>query len=384
MVEQEKALLESKGHEVRLMAADNDTIIGLRSKVKAAIEGTYSRSSRARACGEISSFRPDIVHVHNFFPLLSPSVYYACRAAKVPVVQTLHNFRLICPSGLLFREGKPCELCVGKTVAWPGVVHSCYRNSRLGSAALASMLATHRIWGTWREAIDAYITMTNFAWRRLVAGGLPADRLFVKPNSVVPDPGKGTGARGFALFAGRLSPEKGVATMMSAWDRLGYGRKLKIVGDGPLRAIVQKATLRSPNIEYLEHQPGEVVLDLMGAASFLVFPSECYEGFPRVVVEAFAKGLPVLASRLGSAEELIGHGRTGMLVQPRNAQDLADTAEWLFTHPAERERMSEAARLEFETKYTADRTYRQLIEVYRFAMATCECRKSQEHGEVHG
>ena len=366
VVEQEKALLESKGHQVRLLAASNDAISNIRSRAKAALGTIYSRGSRVQVEKEIRSFHPEIVHIHNLFPLLSPSVYYACKAAGVPVVQTLHNFRLICPNALLFRDGKPCELCIGKKIPWPAIVHACYRESRAGSAAVASMLAVHGLIGTWNSAVNAYIALTSFSREKLIAGGLPADRLLVKPNFLYPDPGPGRSAQDFALIVGRLAPEKGIATLLSAWARLKPNRKLKIVGDGPLQSAV-RAVVRNPQIELLGRQTKEAVLSVMESASFLVFPSECYEGFPRVIVESFAKGLPVVASRLGSMAELIDHGRTGLLFQPGDPQALADAVEWMFTHPAQLEQMSQAARSEFEAKYTADRNYEQLMEIYRSA-----------------
>jgi len=369
VVEQEKALLESKGHQVRLLTVSNDVISNIPSRAKAALGTIYSRGSRVQVEKEIKSFHPEIVHIHNCFPLLSPSVYYACKAAGVPVVQTLHNFRLICPNALLFRDGKPCELCIGKKIPWPAIVHACYRESRAGSAAVASMLAVHGLIGTWNSAVNAYIALTSFSREKLIAGGLPADRLLVKPNFLYPDPGPGRSSQDFALIVGRLAPEKGIATLLSAWARLKPNRKLKIVGDGPLQSAV-RAVVRNSQIELLGRQTKEAVLNVMESASFLVFPSECYEGFPRVIVESFAKGLPVVASRLGSMAELIDHGRTGLLFQPGDPQALADAVEWMFTHPAQLEQMSQAARSEFEAKYTADRNYEQLMEIYRSASNT--------------
>lgn len=370
VVEREKTLLQTQRHEVHLLLADNGSIKGPYRQIASALSATYSRKSRVHVEKEINSFRPDVVHVHNFFPLLSPSVYYACRAASVPVVQTLHNFRLICPNALLFRKGKPCEDCVGKTIPWPGVVHACYRNSRLGTAAVAAMTTSHRICGTWSKNVSAYIAPTQFARQKLIAGGLPADRLFVKPNFVTPDSVGIRTPRGYALFVGRLSPEKGVATLIAAWRRMGEKQRLKIVGDGPSHSLLRAVAAANSNIQFLGHKNASDVQELMKHANFLILPSECYETFGLAIIEAFAQGLPVLGSCLGSIQELIEHGRTGMLFQPGNSEELADTAEWLFTHPAELEQMSKAALLEFEKKYTADRNYEQLIAVYKHVIVT--------------
>ena len=367
VVQQEKTLLETRGHTVEVLTADNSSITGITSRASTALAAIYSTRSRARVEEKIAATEPDLVHVHNFFPQLSPSVYYACRKSKLPVVQTLHNFRLICPNALLFREGRPCEDCTGRLFAWPGVIHGCYRDSRVGTAVLASMLTTHRLLGTWTNRVDAYIALSEFARTKLITGGVPANRLFVKPNCLIPDPGARNKSADFALFVGRLSPEKGVRTLLSAWARLP-GRRLKIVGEGPLRNAVESAGNR--NIELLGRRSSEAVLELIGAAAFLIMPSECYENFPRVIVEAFAKGVPVLGSRLGACEELIEDRRTGLLFRPGDAEDLASRAEWLFSHPDVLRQMSEAARLEFETKYTADRNYDRLMEIYHSAIET--------------
>ena len=367
VVEQEKTLLQIKGHEVRLLSSDNNSITGRYTQIASALNATYSRESRVRVENEISAFRPDVAHVHNFFPLLSPSVYYACRATGTPVVQTLHNFRLICPNGLLLRKAKPCEDCVGKAVPWPGVVHGCYRDSRLATAAVAAMTAGHWLCGTWSK-VNAYIALTNFARQKLIDGGLPIDRLFVKPNFILPGSVGTRTPGGFALFVGRLSPEKGLSTLFAAWRRMAPERKLKIAGDGPLDSLLRASVEESNNVEFLGYSDGNDVLTLMLQASFLIVPSECYEGFPRVIAEAFAQGLPVLGSRLGSIQELIEQRRTGMLFEPGNAESLAETAEWLFTHSTELEQMSAAARLEFDQKYTADRNYSLLMEIYEQAL----------------
>jgi glycosyltransferase involved in cell wall biosynthesis len=369
VVEQEKALLESKGHRVRLLTAHNDAIYGVAARCQAALGSIYSPHSKKQVGREIRSFQPDIVHVHNFFPLLSPSVYDACKANGVPVVQTLHNFRLICPSALLFREGKPCDLCVGKRVPWPAIQHACYRDSRTGSAAITAMLAVHHRRGTWNSSVDAYITLTNFSRQKLIAGKLPADRLFVKPNFLLPDPGRRRPPGTYALFVGRLSPEKGIRTLLSAWARLSGNKKLKIVGTGPLEQLVRDADCSS-RIHLLGYQTQAAVVELMKGAAFVLLPSEWYECFPRVLVESFAIGRPVVASRLGSLAELVDHGRTGVLFKPGDPQALADAIEWMFSHPMELEQMSQAAREEFEAKYTADRNYEQLVEIYQYALDT--------------
>ncbi|MGH9732377.1 MAG: glycosyltransferase [Candidatus Acidiferrales bacterium] len=360
----EMDLIESHGHAVDLLEADNAEIAGFAEKLKAALAAPYSAKTKRRMAAQIATSRPDVVHVHNFFPLLSPSIYYACSEAGVPVVQTLHNYRLICPSSLLFRSGLPCEDCVGKTFAWPGVLHACYRDSRLGTASVAAMASTHHWLGTWHSRIDCFIALTDFSRRKLIEGGLPADKIVVKPNFALDPGGLNHGKGRFALFAGRLSSEKGIATLLSAWDHSnGPPLRLKVAGDGPLREdVVRSAT--AGHIEYLGVLSRKSVQALMCKAAFLVFPSICYENFPLSIVDAFASGLPVVASRLGAMAEIVQDGRTGLHFTPGDARDLAAKVEWARTHPKEMEEMSCAARAEYEERYTAERNYQQLTEAY--------------------
>ena len=313
----------------------------------------------------IQSERPHVAHFHNTFPLLSPAGYYAARAEGVPVIQTLHNYRLLCPNALFFRDGGVCEDCLGKVIPWPGVAHACYRTSRSSSAAVAAMLTTHRAMGTWNGAVDAYIALTGFARQKFVQGGLPADKTRVKPNFVYPDPGSGQGRGEYVLFVGRLSQEKGVETMLTAWQRLGTNVPLRIVGDGQLAPRVREVARRHDGVEWLGQQSKERVLALMNDARALIFPSVWYEGFPMVIAEAYAVGLPVIASDLGSMSSLIAHGRTGLLFRSGDSDHLAAQVEWASMHPAELETMREEARKEFEVYYTAERNYEFLMRIYR-------------------
>ncbi len=362
VVEVERELLERHGHRVELLEVSNTEIDSFYDRVRSAFAAVYSPAARARVAAHVRSFRPDVVHVHNFFPLFSPSVYYACREAGVPVVQTLSNYRLICPNGQLFRSGRPCEDCVGRKVAWPGVLHGCYRGSRLGTAAVAAMESAHRWLGTWSGAVDCFIALTEFAKATFVEGGLPEEKIVVKPN-FVPDPGDpGDGRGGFALFVGRLSPEKGIATLLSAWKHARSSIRLKVVGDGPLAGEVAQAA--GGSIEYLGAQPRERILTWMRDAAFLVFPSVCYEGLPMVIVEAFSVGLPVIASNLGSMASLVEHGRTGLHFRPGDAVDLAAKIEWARAHPDEMAQMRREARAEYLAKYTPEKNYQMLMEIY--------------------
>jgi glycosyltransferase involved in cell wall biosynthesis len=382
VVRAERELLEKYGHEVDLLEADNSEIAGLAGRVRAALGTIYSPAAKRQVDARIARFRPNVVHVHNFFPLLSPSIYYACREASVPVVQTLHNYRLICPNAQLLRDGHVCEDCLGKIVPWPGVLHACYRGSRVGSAAVAAMIGMHRRMGTWKNAVDVFIATTDFSRNKLIEGGLPAEKIAVKPN-FVDDPGRvGDGCGGFALFVGRLSPEKGISTLISAWESAKSGIPLKIAGDGPLAEGIARSAARE-RIEYLGAQPREKIQALMRDAAFLVFPSIWYEGLPMVIVEAFSVGLPVITSNLGSMASLVEHGRTGLHFGPGDARDLATKIEWAVGHPEEMARMRGEARAEYLAKYTPERNYEMLMEIYgRVTGAKKGAKAGVPHAEI--
>jgi glycosyltransferase involved in cell wall biosynthesis len=356
-------LLEERGHRVLRYTLHNDQVSEMSRPglAKATVwNGAVYRELRALIRRE----QPQVAHFHNTFPLISPAAYYAAQAEGVPVVQTLHNYRLLCPDALFFREGRVCEDCLGKQLPWPGVVHGCYRGSRLSSMAVATMLTTHRTLGTWTRAVDAYIALTEFAREKFVEGGLPAQKVVVKPNFVDPDPGVGEGEGGYFLFVGRLSQEKGVDTLLRSWERLGKKISLKVVGDGPLAPIVADTTKQCPGVEWLGRQSQARVSELMKHAQALIFPSNWYEGFPMVIAEAYAVGLPVIASDLGSMHSLIDHGRTGLLFRPDDEDDLAAQVQWASTSPAELKRMRREARTEYELKYSAGRNYRILMNIY--------------------
>jgi glycosyltransferase involved in cell wall biosynthesis len=360
-------LLEAHGHRVLRYTLHNDRVtkMGRHDLVKATV---WNRVVYQELRVLIRRERPQVAHFHNTFPLISPAAYYAARAEGVPVIQTLHNYRLLCSNALFYRQERVCEDCLGKAIPWPGVLHACYRGSRAASGATVAMLTAHRALGTWKRAVDVYIVLSEFARRKFVQGGLPAQKIAVKPNFIDPDPGAGEGGGGFFLFVGRLSQEKGVPTLLRAWERLGNKATLKIVGDGPLAPKVAETAERYKKVEWLGRQPKDRVLVLMKDALALVSPSVCYENFPMVLAEAYAVGLPVIASDLGSMSSLVDHRRTGLHFRPDDSKDLAAKVQWAVSRPEESRRMRSEARAEFETKYTAQRNYRLLMEIYRTAL----------------
>ena len=356
-------LLESQGHDVVRFTLHNDAIHSM-SKLALASKTFWNHDAYGQLRQLIRRERPEVMHCTNIFPLISPAAYSAARHEHIPVVQSLHNYRLICPKAQFVRNGKVCELCLGKRFSWPAIVHSCYRNNRSATAVVASMLAYHWASGTWSRSVDKYIALTEFSRRKFIEGGLPEAKIEVKPNFVRHDPGLGSGEGGYAVFVGRLSPEKGVETLIQGWQRLGSKVPLKIVGDGPMADQVRSAADNDPAIEWLGRKSHEEVLEIVGDAHCLVFSSDWYETFGLVTVEAYAKGTPVIASNLGAMRELIDHGRTGLHFEPANPDDLAAKVNQLWANPQGRLRMREEARAEFEAKYTRDRNYEMLIRLY--------------------
>ncbi|MBD2109844.1 glycosyltransferase family 4 protein [Nodosilinea sp. FACHB-13] len=359
----EERLLENHGHQVDRYTATNDDIPNY-SALRLAAKTLWSQTAYREVRSRLRSQPYDIVHVQNFFPLISPSVYYAAQAEGVPVVQTLRNYRLICPNGLFFRDGQVCEDCVGQAVPYAGIVHKCYRQSRPASAMVTAMITTHRLLKTWDQQVNMFITLTQFAKQKLVEGGMPADKIIVKPNFIDPDPGVGSGSGGFALYVGRLSVEKGLDTLIEAWQQLPTPYPLKIVGDGPLADLVKDAAQALPNIEWLGRRPIDEVHHLMGEASFLVFPSKWYETFGRVAVESFAKGTPVVAAKIGAIAELVETGKTGLHFEPSNPQSLAQQVQQLLDHPAQRFAMRHVARQTYLERYTATQNYTYISDIY--------------------
>ncbi len=363
--ESEGEMLERRGHRVIRYSSDNRDHSGL-SGPRLAAAAVWSRSSYRALSDLIRRERPAVVQFHNTLPLVSPAGYHAAVDGGAAVVQFVSNYRLACPNGLFLRDGKPCEDCLGRWFPWPGVVHACYRQSRGASAAVATMLAAHRAIGTWKRKVHAYIVPTYFLRHKLIETGLPPERVVLRPNMIDPDPGQGKGGR-YALFAGRLSQEKGVEVLVEAWRGVGERVALKIVGDGPMSPQVEAAAL-GPGVEWLGRRPRSEVLELMREAAFLVVPSICYEASPLAIGEAFASGLPVLAAGHGGMASLVEDGRTGVLFRPGDAGDLAARALEMAADRSRLEAMRRAARLEFERRYSARQAYERVIEIYRAAV----------------
>jgi glycosyltransferase involved in cell wall biosynthesis len=362
----EKDLLRSRGHEVIEYTDTNMRLDGM-SRFSGAANMIWSSVSYRSIRKLIGTSRPDIVHFHNTFMMISPSAYYACRELGAPVVQSLHNYRLTCPSAIFYRDQHNCEDCLGKTFPWPGILHKCYRGSAAQSLAVAFMLTFHRFGKTWTDQVTAYITSTDFSRAKMIQAGLPADRIFVKPNFSHDVSGQIYKSGSYALMIGRLSPDKGVATVLQAWETL-EDVPLSITGDGEMRDMVEQAVKSHRNITYLGFVDRKEMPELVKNARFLVFASKMYEVFPMVIAEAYAAGVPVIASRLGAMIELIGEGETGLLFNPGDADDLSVKVRWLWSHPEEAARMGQNARREYEQKYSPDKNYQLLMDIYKRAI----------------
>jgi glycosyltransferase involved in cell wall biosynthesis len=365
---QEQQLLARFGHKVRTYVRSNREVAGASSlnSLRQAGRLFWAEGSRKAVANILAESKPDVVHVHNTFFQISPSIYTACRDLGVPVVQTLHNFRLLCPAATLFRGGEACEECVDRGLS-RSVAHACYRGSRTATAAVAAMLSVHRGLRTWAKGVDTYVALTEFARDKFIRGGLPRDRIFVKPNFVYPDPGTPAPKQDYAIFVGRLSEEKGPQILLRAWTHLERPIPLLVVGDGPLRAELETYA-RDKGLSHVSFRgrlPQSETRRAIQSASFLIQPSQCYENFPMAIVEAFATGTPVVCTGMGAMREIVEDGRTGLHFQRGSSEELAQKAAWLHEHPSNTREMGMEAREEFEANFTAERNHSLLMDIYR-------------------
>lgn len=361
VVRAEVALLRRHGHRVAEYGRDNAEIdlFGMMRRASLLATTTWNQSTYRELRHAIRAQRPDVVHCHNLLPLISPAVYYACQAEGVPVVQSLHNFRLSCPAGTFFRHGAACDDCGGKL--GESVLRGCYRSSRVQTAAVAVMLGMHRALSTWERMVEAYSAPSRFCADRLASSGISREKVMVRPNFLPSDPGMRTSGADFALFAGRLCEEKGVRQLIRAWRRL-RAIPLVIVGDGPLREEAEKSA--PANVSFTGALSPEQTLVRIKSARFLVFPSIGYETFGMVALEAAACGVATLGARLGAIPELVDDGQTGRLFDPHNADDLVDKVEWAWSHPVQTNEMGAAARRRYLNQYTAEHGYESLMQLY--------------------
>jgi glycosyltransferase involved in cell wall biosynthesis len=365
--EAEGALLAAAGHEVEYFTVHNDTVKDY-SKIGLLGATVWNHGIYRQLAYRLREFRPDVVHFHNTFPLISLAAVQAAKDAGATVIMTLHNFRFICPSANLYRNNQPCELCVDRRVKWPAVTNGCYRGSRTESAAIVAMLAIHRAMGNFNGLVDRYIALSHHSRALFLQAGFSPEKIVVKPNFVPAALASDSAIQRapFVLFVGRMVPDKGVLTLLKAWNLSDApDAPLIMVGEGPLAANVRAAGGR---VKLLASRDRSEVYRLMQQASLLVFPSEWYEPFGLVVVEAFANGLPVAAARIGAAEELIDSGRTGFFFNPGDPLSLAATVRDAFERPKVLAAMGASAAADYHAKFTPSRNLKLLEAIYHEAV----------------
>jgi glycosyltransferase involved in cell wall biosynthesis len=365
----EQNLLRHNGFPVEYMEANNDHIVGFTGKLKASATTVHNFSAVSKLRRLLQNFKPDVVHVHNWFPSLSPAIFRACKSAGVPAIHTLHNYRILCSKSTLFRDGMVCEDCLNTKLRLPGIRHRCYHGSYFGTAIVTAAIIGHWHAKTWSNCVDRFIALSDFGKRKMEQGGLPAEKISVKPNFLDFDPGIRPGNGNFFVFVGRLSEEKGVLMLLDAWRAAPHLPTLKIIGTGPQAAMVKAAASSIQNVELCGQADATTVLNELGNARALICPSRWYEGMPRVVIEALAVGTPVIASRLGVFPEMIKDPDFGFLFESGNQADLIRCITRLNNSNRLGE-MRSRARIRFESFYSSERNIQMLSDIYNLVLGS--------------
>jgi len=354
----EQTLLEKHGHLIKVVYFDNNDISGIFKKLQTAVHAVYNTKAKNELENSILEFRPDVIHVHNFFPKISPSIFFLANELNIPIVQTIHNYRFICPGALLMREEKVCEECVSKSFTYPAITNKCYRGSALQSSVVATVNFVHNQLGTWKNKVDGFIFLTDFAKQKFIGSSLKLkqENLFIKPN-FVEDKGFNTKRGKHFLFVGRISTEKGTERLLKVFTQSNH--KITIIGNGPLEELVKEASATHSNIIFLGKQPAEIVIEKMKQCRALVFPSIWYEGMPMTILEAFSTGCPVIASNLGAMQSLIKDSYNGLHFKAGDENDLLQKLD-LVT-----EDMFINARQTYLNEFTPEQNYRQLMDIYQ-------------------
>ena len=372
VVQTEYDILKKYGEDVFLYERNNAELktYSPLKKINFLLSLSWSKKSYQDFRSAIRKYSPDIVHFHNIFYMMTPAVYDACRDKHVPVVQSQHNFRPLCSNGLFFRDNHVCEECLHHSL-WRGVRHRCYHNSYIQSFFIARMLQIQKQNQTWHKKIDRYIMASEFTKQKYVEAGISAEKISIKPHALLQSPNPSRHPSDYALFVGRLSTEKGIEVLLKAWEPV-QNTKLKIMGNGPLLNSLQDyiRNKKITNVEFLGFRSQEDYEKDMQGAKFLIVPSTCYENFPRIFSEAYARGIPIIASRLGSMQHLVVEGKTGLTFEAGNHEDLTTKIRWAMDHPKELEQTSREAHRVFEEQYTAPKNYALLMDIYQKTLHT--------------
>ena len=377
VVDAERRLLEKAGHSVELFSRHSDSIRKLKylGLVAGALATPWNPFS-ARALREhVKTFNPDVVHVHNTFPLISPSIFPALRG-HAPRVLTLHNYRLFCAAGIPLRHGKLCTLCIENHSVRPALRFGCYRGSKLATWPLAANIAFNRALGTWQKEVDAFIVFSEFQRDMVINAGLPAELVHIKPNFYTGNPEilPWSSRDGEIVFVGRLTREKGTHTLIEAWRHWGANApKLVVIGDGDERKDLENSAQGLP-VTFLGQVASAVAIRAIANARLMVLPSETFEGFPMVIGEAFAHATPVAVSDIGPLPALVQPVEAGIAFPPGDAAALFRTVSSLWSQPVKLAEMSQNARHAFENAYTEEANLKRLIEIYDTAKQVADAR----------
>lgn len=378
MYRAERDLLRSHGHEVMEFTRNSDEIRsrGFFGTLKGAFTTPWNPFAARKLRRKLKDVQPEIMHVHNTFPLLSPAVFSAAKGMKTATVYTLHNYRTFCASGIPMRNSTSCTECLDRFSVIPSLKYGCYRSSRPATVPLAVGIAFHRKIKTWERDVDAFIPLTKFQRDKLSNAGLPKQKMHIKPHfypaSFGPLPWENH--KPMIVFTGRLGPEKGLHLLVETWRKWGdQAPSLELIGDGPERKKLQ-ARVDELNLGRKIRFHGQLSFTLtqkkLARARLLILPSLSFEGFPMAVCEAFALGVPVAASRHGAFPYLIEHSQNGVLFEPGNVKDILQVLRKLWNQPEKLAEMGRKARADFEKKYSAEVNYKRLIDIYQAAIET--------------
>ena len=368
-MEMENSLLQSKGHDTRILYFDNSSIRSVFSKIKTGIQSFYNTNSSQILKRQVNAFQPDIIHIHNLFFKASPSILYQAFQLKVPVIVTVQNYRLICSNALLLRNDEVCELCIHHKFPISGIKYKCYRSSAVESALVTGITGVHKVLNTWDNKINTVIVPSHFMKNKLSDSSLnvAAGKIVVKQNFIHDKAAMPEERNNFFLFIGRLSIEKGINTLIDCFKK-NTDLKLIIAGEGPEKERIEALCKVTPSISYIGHQPKDAILSLMRRCQALVFPSIWYEGLPLTIIEAFSTGTPVIASRLGAMSEMIVDDYNGLHFTAKNVDELENCLRRINSSEEMRQKLGRQARLTYEEKFHPEVHYKSIMSIYKNAI----------------